>query len=48
MTTFYEDLAKNQATKAEALRRAQLTILQNKEFAHPYYWAPFVMVGNWL
>lgn len=48
MTAFYEELAKNQATKAEALRRAQLTILQDKEFAHPYYWAPFVMVGNWL
>jgi CHAT domain-containing protein len=48
MTAFYEELAKNQATKAEALRRAQLTILQDKEFTHPYYWAPFVMVGNWL
>ncbi len=48
MTAFYEELAKNQTTKAEALRRAQLTILQDKEFAHPYYWAPFVMVGNWL
>ncbi|MBD0361330.1 MAG: CHAT domain-containing protein [Coleofasciculus sp. C3-bin4] len=48
MTAFYEELAKNQATKAEALRHAQLTILQDKQFAHPYYWAPFVMVGNWL
>jgi CHAT domain-containing protein len=48
MTAFYEELAKNQATKAEALRHAQLTILQDKEFAHPYYWASFVMVGNWL
>lgn len=48
MSAFYKELAKNQATKAEALRRAQLTILQDKEFAHPYYWAPFVMVGNWL
>ncbi|MEQ9549618.1 MAG: CHAT domain-containing protein [Coleofasciculus sp. G3-WIS-01] len=48
MTTFYEELAKNQATKAESLRLAQLRILQDQEFAHPYYWAPFVIVGNWL
>jgi CHAT domain-containing protein len=20
----------------------------NKPFAHPYYWAPFVLMGNWL
>ncbi|MEQ9481970.1 CHAT domain-containing protein [Coleofasciculus sp. F4-SAH-05] len=48
MTTFYEELVKNQATKAESLRLAQIRILQEQKFAHPYYWAPFVIVGNWL
>jgi CHAT domain-containing protein len=19
-----------------------------KKFAHPYYWAPFILIGNWL
>jgi CHAT domain-containing protein len=66
-------------TKAEALRRAQLTLLNGeqqacdtvpsraevvgarqgksskppfntdprKPYAHPYYWAPFILIGNW-
>ncbi|MDF0552582.1 CHAT domain-containing protein [Kamptonema sp. UHCC 0994] len=32
--------------KAEALRQAQLSLLIKKP--DPYYWAPFVMIGNWL
>lgn len=48
MTKFYEELANTQITKAEALRRAQQTVLQQPEFAHPYYWSAFVLVGNWL
>ncbi|OCR02766.1 hypothetical protein BCD67_18045 [Oscillatoriales cyanobacterium USR001] len=48
MTKFYEELAKNDMTKAETLRRAQQALLQDKKFSHPYYWAAFVLVGNWL
>lgn len=49
MTKFYEELSQdNNITKAEALRRAQLSILENKRFSHPYYWSAFVLVGNWL
>ncbi len=48
MSNFYEELAKPDVTKAEALRRAQLAVLQNEEFAHPYFWSAFVLVGNWL
>ena len=34
--------------KAEALRQAQLSLIESEDFNHPFYWAPFVLVGNWL
>jgi CHAT domain-containing protein len=36
-------------TKAEALRQAQLDLLlqTNGEYSHPFYWAPFVVIGHW-
>lgn len=48
MTQFYEELSNTQVTKAEALRRAQVVILQDNKFSHPFYWSAFVLVGNWL
>jgi CHAT domain-containing protein len=47
MTEFYRQLAASKSSKAEALRNAQLTLLQNREYQNPYFWAPFVLVGNW-
>ena len=46
MTKFYQELADAKVTKAEALQRAQLALLQKYEI--PYFWAPYVLVGNWL
>jgi CHAT domain-containing protein len=47
MVQFYEqlDLA---GDKAEALRRAKQRMIQYKDgfYAHPYYWAPFILVGE--
>lgn len=54
MSTFYQELLKQnltlgrRQTKAEALSAAQRAMIQNPEFSHPYYWAAFVLVGNWL
>ncbi|MDJ0734643.1 MAG: CHAT domain-containing protein [Nostocaceae cyanobacterium] len=52
MVKFYQELKDNpQLSKAEALRRAQIYLLQeepNTNYKLPYYWAPFVLVGNWL
>ena len=42
MTSFYRGLVAGKATCA-ALREAQLEILSR--YRHPYYWAPFVLVG---
>ncbi|NJL09840.1 MAG: CHAT domain-containing protein [Calothrix sp. SM1_7_51] len=46
MSIFYDNLVNKNMSKAEALRQAQLTIVNSSKF-HPYYWAPFIMVGNW-
>ncbi|MEX0270151.1 CHAT domain-containing protein [Leptolyngbyaceae cyanobacterium UHCC 1019] len=48
MVDFYQELARSGTTKAEALRQSQLQLLQRPEFRHPFFWAPYVLVGNWL
>ncbi|MEQ9371316.1 MAG: CHAT domain-containing protein [Coleofasciculus chthonoplastes F3-SA18-01] len=48
MAEFYQYLTQAENSKAESLRQAQLSILKNPKYEHPYYWAPFVLVGNWL
>jgi CHAT domain-containing protein len=48
MIKFYRELGKPEITKAEALRRAQVALLHQDDYTSPYYWAPFVLLGNWL
>jgi CHAT domain-containing protein len=45
MSLFYQALKAGE-TKAEALQHAQQALLQ--KYDHPYYWAAFVLAGNWL
>jgi len=48
MVEFYKQLAKgDNVSKAEALRRAQLALLKDSNYQHPFFWAPYVLVGNW-
>ncbi len=49
LSQFYRELIKNpNLTKAEALRRAQLEFLKDDSRNRPYFWAPYVLLGNWL
>ncbi|MCP2726937.1 CHAT domain-containing protein [Limnofasciculus baicalensis] len=50
MSDFYRQLtqSKSPITKAESLRQAQLTMLKNPKYNHPYFWASFILIGNWL
>ncbi len=48
MKDFYSALSSTNFTKAESLRQAQLQILENPQYRHPYYWSAFVLLGNWL
>jgi len=47
MSSFYRNL--RTMSKAEALQKAQLELVASKDsiYNHPYFWAPFVLVGDW-
>jgi CHAT domain-containing protein len=47
MAEFYKQLVLSKVSKAEALRNAQLMLLKNPQYRNPYFWAPFILVGNW-
>ena len=44
---FYRQLMTGKTT-AEALRFSQEKLLNSPEYSRPMYWAPYVLVGNWL
>ena len=48
MDNFYQELTKSNITKAQALRNAQLSLIKQEEYNTPYFWAPYVLIGNWL
>jgi CHAT domain-containing protein len=45
MERFYRRLAHGEG-KAAALRGAQLDLMQVPKYRYPYYWAPFILVGD--
>ena len=48
ITQFYQALKNPAMSKAQALREAQLSLLQSEEHQHPFYWSAFILLGNWL
>jgi CHAT domain-containing protein len=48
MERMYIGIAKSRLSKTEALRQAQLEVMKQPASKHPFYWAPFVLVGNWM
>lgn len=47
MTKFYQQLAGGE-NKAEALRKAQLSLLKEEGYFASYYWGTYILIGNWL
>ncbi|NEO90819.1 MAG: tetratricopeptide repeat protein [Moorea sp. SIO3G5] len=47
MTRFYRLMLKKKLSPAEALRKAQLEMQEKTKWKSPYYWAAFVLQGEW-
>ncbi|MGE4605656.1 MAG: CHAT domain-containing protein, partial [Myxococcota bacterium] len=48
VSDFYQALQTAGLSKATALQQAQKSLLADPQFRHPYYWAPFLIMNNWL
>ncbi|HKG97869.1 MAG TPA: CHAT domain-containing protein, partial [Pyrinomonadaceae bacterium] len=47
MQRFYAGMLRGNKTPAAALRAAQIEMLRTAQWRSPYYWAAFVMQGEW-
>jgi CHAT domain-containing protein len=47
MERVYAGMLKTHKTPAAALRAAQIEMFQQKQWQSPYYWAGFVLQGEW-
>jgi CHAT domain-containing protein/Tfp pilus assembly protein PilF len=45
---FYKQLQKPSVSRASALQAAQLKMMNDLRYDHPGYWAPFLLINNWL
>lgn len=47
MQRLYAGMLRSGKTPAAALRAAQIEMLRTRQWQSPYFWAPFVMQGEW-
>jgi len=45
---FYRGLKDPSISRAVALQRAQIKMLENPRYEHPGFWSPFLLINNWL
>ncbi len=45
---FYRQIGTPGLSKAKALQNTQKQLIGKRRFWHPIYWAPFLLIGNWM
>lgn len=44
---FYHNLKDPMISKVKALQKSQMKLLYELNYQHPFYWAPFLLIGAW-
>lgn len=45
---FYGALQEPEVSRAQALQRAQIALLDHSDYHSPFFWSPFLLINNWL
>jgi CHAT domain-containing protein len=48
VTEFYRQLQDPSVSRAVALQRAQIQLLDDPRYQSPFFWSPFLLINNWL
>ena len=48
MNVLYREMSTKSLDKVKAIRQAQLSLLNEPQYKHPFYWAAYTTIGNWL
>ncbi|MEE9345625.1 MAG: CHAT domain-containing protein [Methylococcales bacterium] len=48
MERFYRELQDPDISKARAIQLAQQQLMKIDKYKHPFFWSPFLLIGNWL
>jgi CHAT domain-containing protein len=52
MIDFYDNLLQNQSSandyfiNSDALHQAKLKMIETQNFSHPFFWSPFILIGE--
>lgn len=47
MDSVYRHRTKEDLSLREALQKAQIELIESPDWAHPAFWAPFILIGDW-
>ncbi len=45
---FYGALQEPEVSRAQALQRAQIALLDHPDYQSPFFWSPFLLINNWF
>ncbi len=48
ISEFYKQIQDRSISRAVALQRAKLKLINDQRYSHPCYWSPFLLINNWL